>query len=444
MASLTGALNAPALYRYDAENLLACTGTSSAPLWRYWLDDVVVCVADDHREQSWTYHGGQQVATLRSGAGPSSTLVGADRPGSVLVEADTEVRNQRYTPYGYLPPGSAEPRIAYNGELLDNPSGCYLLGAGHHRPYSPALHCFLASDAFSPFEEGGLNAYAYCVGDPINRTDPSGHFWRWIVAGIAMVAAVATAGVLAAPLIMGSATLTASSLIGATISTVGAAAEVGSLIAEVAGDRTASGILGAVGLSTSLVGIGTALPSIAKAATGAIRKTVKVLGKGARSRTLSASSNPSGGWHTGGYLKLGDGSPPSPRPAFEGIAGEFMAPGKPAKVHPAPGPRLFKDLESEAKPVLEQVRQGLPTRYPKHDGTDYGNYSGYLPHAKRGHYKEYTVPTPGVPDRGGRRLVLGGLTPTGPENVYYSGDHYVTFKRVIFPDTMVPWYPFPR
>ena len=33
---------------------------------------------------------------------------------------------------------------------------------------------FNTCDSISPFGAGGLNAYAYCLGDPINRIDPSG------------------------------------------------------------------------------------------------------------------------------------------------------------------------------------------------------------------------------------------------------------------------------
>jgi hypothetical protein len=44
---------------------------------------------------------------------------------------------------------------------------------------------FLSADVLSPFGRGGLNAYIYCLGDPVNRVDPSGHisirrFWRWL------------------------------------------------------------------------------------------------------------------------------------------------------------------------------------------------------------------------------------------------------------------------
>ncbi|NLA01594.1 hypothetical protein GTA07_14335 [Rhodococcus hoagii] len=39
----------------------------------------------------------------------------------------------------------------------------------------PTLMRFSAPDSLSPFNEGGLNAYAYCGCDPINHEDPSGH-----------------------------------------------------------------------------------------------------------------------------------------------------------------------------------------------------------------------------------------------------------------------------
>lgn len=35
--------------------------------------------------------------------------------------------------------------------------------------------CFQSPDSQSPFGAGGLNCYAYCAGDPVNFSDPSGH-----------------------------------------------------------------------------------------------------------------------------------------------------------------------------------------------------------------------------------------------------------------------------
>jgi hypothetical protein len=34
---------------------------------------------------------------------------------------------------------------------------------------------FEKPDSWSPFGKGGLNAYGYCVGDPVNRSDTTGH-----------------------------------------------------------------------------------------------------------------------------------------------------------------------------------------------------------------------------------------------------------------------------
>jgi RHS repeat-associated protein len=53
-------------------------------------------------------------------------------------------------------------------------TGWYLLG---ERPYNPTLRRFLAPDRASPFDRGGINRYAYCSGDPVNRIDPSGRSW---------------------------------------------------------------------------------------------------------------------------------------------------------------------------------------------------------------------------------------------------------------------------
>lgn len=83
-------------------------------------------------------------------------------------------RPVNYTAYGHA--SGAEhwgAGLRYAGEYCFG--DMYLLGAGY-RAYHPGLMRFCSADEHSPFGLGGINAYAYCSGDPINFSDPSG---RW-------------------------------------------------------------------------------------------------------------------------------------------------------------------------------------------------------------------------------------------------------------------------
>ncbi|MEW1753153.1 ribonuclease domain-containing protein [Streptomyces angustmyceticus] len=82
-------------------------------------------------------------------------------------------------------------------------------------------------------------------------------------------------------------------------------------------------------------------------------------------------------------------------------------------------------LPPQARHTLRLIDAGGPFPYPQ-DGTVFGNRERLLPRQPRGHYHEYTVPTPGSPDRGARRLVTGRSHET-----YYTDDHYRTFKAVL-------------
>jgi len=65
------------------------------------------------------------------------------------------------------------------------------------------------------------------------------------------------------------------------------------------------------------------------------------------------------------------------------------------------------ELPREGRATYELIRQGGPFPYGK-DGAVFGNRERLLPPARRGFYREYTVPTPGSRDRGARRIVCGG------------------------------------
>lgn len=107
-------------------------------------------------------------------------------------------------------------------------------------------------------------------------------------------------------------------------------------------------------------------------------------------------------------------------------------PGSPSgPVAPAPAENpsgLASIRESELPPegrrVLALIRAGGPYQYSQ-DGQPFGNFERLLPRRDRGYYREYTVPTPGEPDRGARRIVAG----SGGDK-YYTEDHYESFTFI--------------
>lgn len=74
--------------------------------------------------------------------------------------------------------------------------------------------------------------------------------------------------------------------------------------------------------------------------------------------------------------------------------------------------------------VLAAIEAGEPLPYEE-DGQTFQNREGLLPQQPIGYYREYTVETPGSPDRGARRLVIG----SGGET-YYTDDHYASFTQI--------------
>ena len=105
----------------------------------------------------------------------------------------------------------------------------------------------------------------------------------------------------------------------------------------------------------------------------------------------------------------------------------------------------LQELPVEAHQTLQWIRNGGPFPHER-DGITFGNYEKLLPAAPRGHYREYTVATPGINHRGARRLVVGCErqrpvnAPTGPLRLaqcrdggefYYTADHYRSFRRIV-------------
>ena len=86
-------------------------------------------------------------------------------------------------------------------------------------------------------------------------------------------------------------------------------------------------------------------------------------------------------------------------------------------------------LPAEARRTLTLIRQGGPFPYAK-DGVVFGNREGILPRQPRGYYHEFTVKTPGSRNRGAQRMIVGGR-PASSSEIYYTADHYASFRQVV-------------
>lgn len=111
--------------------------------------------------------------------GAVTRMAWGDKQASVLgAMGPAGVHGKSYGVYG-VHEESAELAsvIGFSGYYFDALSTYYLLGNGY-RSYSPSMMRFLSPDSLSPFSRGGLNAYGYCAGDPLNRVDPDGRSWE--------------------------------------------------------------------------------------------------------------------------------------------------------------------------------------------------------------------------------------------------------------------------
>jgi RHS repeat-associated protein len=128
-------------------------------------------------QRSIMQHGDQLLAQQEHQSGTVETrLLMTDQQRSVLNVLDMLQPNPLvYSAYGHRPPESGLlSLLGFNGERPDSLTGYYLLGNGY-RAFNPVLMRFNSPDSWSPFGAGGMNSYAYCSGDPVNRNDPSGH-----------------------------------------------------------------------------------------------------------------------------------------------------------------------------------------------------------------------------------------------------------------------------
>lgn len=129
--------------------------------------------------------------------------------------------------------------------------------------------------------------------------------------------------------------------------------------------------------------------------------------------------------------------PPDARPTLESESSPRTAPGSGAGtgvLEPPPRStdqegRLPAFLPPEAADTLALIERGGPFPH-RQDGSPFQNRERRLPPRPSGHYREYTVRTPGLGHRGPRRIVTGG---DPPQDYWYTDDHYASFRRFEVP-----------
>ncbi|VVP36842.1 hypothetical protein PS838_04634 [Pseudomonas fluorescens] len=163
---------------YDPlDRLVASTPLTQANTQRFYNKDRMTTEVQGTVQRSIMQHGDQLLAQQKHQTGTVETrLLVTDQQRSVLNVLDMLQPNPFvYSAYGHRPPESGLlSLLGFNGERSDSLTGYYLLGNGY-RAFNPVLMRFNSPDSWSPFGAGGVNSYAYCSGDPVNRNDPSGH-----------------------------------------------------------------------------------------------------------------------------------------------------------------------------------------------------------------------------------------------------------------------------
>jgi RHS repeat-associated protein len=167
-------------YRYDPLDRLINQTQPDAPTHqRFYCKSRLVTEIQGAMQYSIFQRDDQLLAQQQyEGDVLDTTLLATDQQRSVLqtLKATNQRNAIAYSPYGYRPAENGlTSLLGFNGERPGAVTGHYLLGNGY-RAFDTALMRFNSPDTLSPFGRGGLNAYGYCLGDPINKQDPSGHF----------------------------------------------------------------------------------------------------------------------------------------------------------------------------------------------------------------------------------------------------------------------------
>lgn len=163
-------------YRYDPLDRIQRIGSTL----HFYKGQRVVTEIDEEVARQFFESDARPLAVLNPHSNSlACALLATDQQASVLHNVTPASSHpQAYSPYGHHPAsGGLLGLLGFNGERPDPVTGHYGLGQGY-RVFNPVLMRFNSPDSWSPFGSGGLNAYAYCAGNPVLRTDENGHTWK--------------------------------------------------------------------------------------------------------------------------------------------------------------------------------------------------------------------------------------------------------------------------
>lgn len=153
---------------------------------------------------------------------------------------------------------------------------------------------------------------------------------------------------------------------------------------------------------------------------GCSTSTDRAAGTTSTTNTTSTAQNPGAKQSTGsrGGASSAYGTSSRTSGSSYGSSGTSSADGLPTIA--------YADLPPQAQQTIERIDAGGPYPYPRNDNVVFHNRNRVLPKQPDGYYREYTVKTPGLSNRGPRRIIKGR-----DGQLYYTADHYNTFMRII-------------
>ena len=156
------------LFHYNGTQLTHMTGGGDTLHFYY----------DANGKRTSLDYNGETYAYLYNAQGDVVAL--SDTNGTVVVEYTYDAWGNplSITGAGATTIGQKNP-FRYRGYFYDTETGLYYLQS---RYYSPKLGRFVCADGYISTGQGMVtyNMFAYCENNPVNRTDPSGQFWKEI------------------------------------------------------------------------------------------------------------------------------------------------------------------------------------------------------------------------------------------------------------------------